>query len=98
MARACRGMRRPCPSWKRLGGNGPSISMPKNVVLLSGGLDSTVVLGLACWRDRADEVIALSMSYGQRHINEIHHAQAIALRAGVRYFRMGIDPAAWKLL
>jgi len=72
--------------------------MPKNVVLLSGGLDSTVVLGLACWRDRADEVIALSMSYGQRHINEIHHAQAIALRAGVRYFRMGIDPAAWKLL
>jgi 7-cyano-7-deazaguanine synthase len=72
--------------------------MPKSVVLLSGGLDSTVALGLACWRDGATEVLAVTLAYGQRHINELTHARAIAAAAGVPCFVMHIDPAPWKLL
>jgi len=72
--------------------------MPKSVVLFSGGLDSTVALALACWRDGVDEVVAVGISYGQRHINELTHGRAIAARAGVPYVGAVVDPSPWKLL
>jgi 7-cyano-7-deazaguanine synthase len=51
------------------------------VVLLSGGLDSMVVAGLATERGHA--VHALSVDYGQRHRRELEAARAIAIRLGV---------------
>ena len=61
----------------------------KAVVLLSGGLDSTTVLGLA----QADgyDVHALSFSYGQRHRFELDRARAIAQQADVRHVVLDLD-------
>lgn len=48
----------------------------KAVVLLSGGLDSTTVLGMAV--KQGFEVYALSFDYGQRHRSELLAAQRVA--------------------
>ena len=62
------------------------------VVLLSGGLDSSTVLGLA--RARGFDCYALSVHYGQRHSAELAAARQIALRLGAREHRvMGVDLA-----
>ena len=50
------------------------------VVLLSGGLDSTVAAALA--RERGFEVHALSFDYGQRHRRELESARAVAKALG----------------
>jgi 7-cyano-7-deazaguanine synthase len=50
------------------------------VVLLSGGLDSTVAAALA--RDRGFELHALSFDYGQRHRRELESARAVAKALG----------------
>jgi 7-cyano-7-deazaguanine synthase len=55
--------------------------MPKAVVLLSGGLDSSTVLALV--QQQGYEVYALSFSYGQRHNVEIEAAKRIANSANV---------------
>lgn len=55
--------------------------MKKAVVLLSGGLDSTIVLYLA--KQQGFEIHALSFHYGQRHSRELESAKKIALNAGV---------------
>jgi|SRR5262245_53319822 len=70
----------------------------RNVVLTSGGIDSTVALALACWRDGVEETMALGVAYGQRHINELSHARSLAARMGVEYVGAHVDPAPWKLL
>jgi len=60
--------------------------MPKAVVLLSGGLDSTTVLAIA----KADgyETYALSFSYGQRHSWELECARKVAADSGVKDHRI----------
>ena len=55
--------------------------MPKAVVLLSGGLDSTTTLAVA--RARGFEVYALSVDYGQRHRVELERADQVARTIGV---------------
>jgi len=58
------------------------ISDPKvAVVLLSGGLDSMVVAGLA--QEQGFAVHALTVDYGQRHQRELSSAQAIARELGI---------------
>ncbi len=57
--------------------------MMKALVLFSGGLDSTTCLALAVERYGADEVLALSVSYGQKHTKEIEAAKAVAAHYGV---------------
>lgn len=49
----------------------------KALVLFSGGVDSTTCLGIAIEKYGADEVLALSISYGQKHTKEIDSAKAV---------------------
>ena len=50
------------------------------VVLVSGGMDSAVVLAIAC--ERGFEVHALSVRYGQRHTSELDAAARVAHALG----------------
>ena len=52
------------------------------VVLLSGGLDSTTTLAYAL--SKGYEVIAFTVSYGQRHSREIESARAVAQYYGLK--------------
>ncbi|MCR4411579.1 MAG: 7-cyano-7-deazaguanine synthase, partial [Thermoguttaceae bacterium] len=54
--------------------------MPRAVVLLSGGLDSTTTLAIA--RAEGFECYALTVRYGQRHAVEIEAACRVAQRLG----------------
>ena len=56
----------------------------KALVLFSGGLDSTTCLALAVQRFGAENVIALSVYYGQKHDREIRAAREIAEYYGVQ--------------
>jgi 7-cyano-7-deazaguanine synthase len=53
------------------------------VVLLSGGIDSTVVATLACHMFGAEKVHALSVIYGQKHKREVEAAQQVASYLGI---------------
>jgi 7-cyano-7-deazaguanine synthase len=55
----------------------------KTVAIFSGGLDSTVLLHELL--HAGDEVLALSIDYGQRHRVELEHARQIALTLGVEW-------------
>lgn len=55
----------------------------KTMVLSSGGVDSTTALGLAIEKYGKENVIALSISYGQKHDKEIKAAKAVAEYYGV---------------
>jgi len=55
--------------------------MPKAVLLLSGGLDSTTLLAVA--RRDGFDVHAMTFRYGQRHATEIDAARRVAARFGV---------------
>lgn len=66
--------------------------MSAAVVLLSGGIDSTVCLFIS--RLIFDDVRALSIEYGQRHYNELAAAEKIATVAdvpwkGIRFDALG---------
>lgn len=50
----------------------------KALVLFSGGVDSTTCLALAVKKYGAENVIALSVHYGQKHDKEIKSAEKIA--------------------
>lgn len=56
----------------------------KALVLFSGGLDSTVCLALAIKNHSANEVTALSVSYGQKHKKELEASNKIAAFYGIR--------------
>lgn len=57
------------------------------LVLLSGGLDSTVCLHQALQRDY-ESVRTLAIDYGQRHMVELNVAGRIASEAGVQHKRL----------
>ncbi|MCD7097432.1 7-cyano-7-deazaguanine synthase QueC [Stenotrophomonas sp. MMGLT7] len=54
--------------------------MKKAVVLLSGGMDSAVVVAMA--REQGFAVHALSVRYGQRHTSELDAAERVARALG----------------
>lgn len=62
-----------------------------SIVLLSGGIDSTVCLGLAA--KKSDDCLALSVNYGQTHRRELHAAAAIAKHYGVEHHEINIESA-----
>ncbi len=53
------------------------------LVLSSGGVDSSTALGLAVSKYGAENVTALSISYGQKHDKEIEAAKKVAAFYGV---------------
>lgn len=57
----------------------------KALVLFSGGVDSTTCLGIAVDKYGAENVIALSVYYGQKHDKEIKAAETIAEYYGVTW-------------
>ena len=56
----------------------------KALVLFSGGVDSSTCLAIAVEKYGADEVLCLSVSYGQKHSKELDAAKAVADYYGVK--------------
>ena len=68
--------------------------MKKAVVLLSGGMDSAVVLAIA--REQGFAVHALSVRYGQRHTSELEAADRVAsLLGAVEHKTVAVDLRAF---
>lgn len=61
----------------------------KALVLFSGGLDSSVCLGLAVKKYGKDNVLALSIYYGQKHKKEMEASEKLANYYGVK--RLTLD-------
>ncbi|MCI5726975.1 MAG: 7-cyano-7-deazaguanine synthase QueC [Clostridium sp.] len=63
----------------------------KVLVLFSGGIDSTTCLALAINKYKKENVIALSISYGQKHTKEIEASNKIADYYGVEHLQMDLE-------
>ena len=68
--------------------------MPKAVVLLSGGLDSTVTLAIAL--KEGMDVTALSFRYGQRHTKELDSAEAVCKHYGIGISVIDMDLSSFR--
>lgn len=64
----------------------------KALVLLSGGIDSSTCLGIAVDKYGSDNVIALSVFYGQRHDKEMQAAKDVAKYYGVKHIELDLKP------
>lgn len=62
----------------------------KALVLFSGGVDSTTCLGMAVNKYGRENVVALSMSYGQKHTKEIEASDKIAEYYGVEHIYLDL--------
>ena len=76
------------------GGAGRRLTVPGAVVILSGGLDSTVCMALAA-RGASQPPLALTFDYGQRHRTEIDRAAAVAGEFGAEHLVVHLDASAW---
>ena len=65
--------------------------MTKVIVLLSGGLDSSTVLGYAVKMHGKENVVALSFDYKQRHRKELESAIALAKYYNVEHKIVNLD-------
>lgn len=63
----------------------------KALVLFSGGVDSTTCLALAIDRYGKENVVALSVSYGQKHTKEVEAANKIAAYYGVEFIKLDLS-------
>ncbi|MBN2788680.1 MAG: 7-cyano-7-deazaguanine synthase QueC [Candidatus Delongbacteria bacterium] len=69
--------------------------MSKAIVLLSGGLDSTTCLAIAC--SKFDEVHTVSFDYGQKHSFELELAEFNSKRFNAKVHKVAkLDPAFFK--
>jgi len=64
--------------------------MKKALVLFSGGVDSTTCLALAVSRYGKENVIALSVSYGQKHTKELEAAALIVNYYQVEHIQLDL--------
>ncbi|ERT62577.1 7-cyano-7-deazaguanine synthase [Megasphaera vaginalis (ex Srinivasan et al. 2021)] len=63
----------------------------KALVLSSGGIDSTTALAMAVAEHGSDNVITLSIYYGQKHRKELTAAASIADYYRVRHLEINLD-------
>ncbi len=63
----------------------------KTMVLFSGGVDSTTCLALAIDKYGKENVIALSIYYGQKHDKEMNAAKAVVEYYGVEHLTMDLS-------
>lgn len=63
----------------------------KALVLSSGGVDSTTCLGLAIERFGRENVIALAITYGQKHTKEVEAAEAVARYYGIELLSLDLS-------
>ena len=63
----------------------------KVMVLSSGGVDSSTCLGMAVKEYGNENVIALSIFYGQKHDKEIRAADAVADYYGVEHIKLDLS-------
>ena len=61
------------------------------LVLSSGGVDSTTCLGIAIEKYGKDNVVSLSITYGQKHKKEIEAADDVANYYGVEHLHMDLE-------
>lgn len=62
----------------------------KALVLFSGGVDSTTCLGMAVDQYGKENVVALSVSYGQKHTKEIEASEKIVEYYGVEHLYLDL--------
>ena len=62
----------------------------KALILFSGGVDSTTCLAMAVDKYGSDNVVALSVGYGQKHSKELEAAERIAAHYGVTLRRLDL--------
>lgn len=62
----------------------------KALVLSSGGVDSTTCLGMAVEKYGKENVVTLSVSYGQKHIKEIEAAKNVSEYYGVEHLYLDL--------
>lgn len=67
------------------------------IVLLSGGLDSTVLATDLVDKLGSDEIESLSIDYGQRHVREISAAEDVAASLGIRHDLIDVSSLSWSL-
>lgn len=70
------------------------MSPGRQVVILSGGLDSTTCMALAT-RDADRPPLALSFDYGQSHNIELERAGKVAAHYDAEHLVVAIDTRAW---
>jgi 7-cyano-7-deazaguanine synthase len=63
-----------------------------NIVVLSGGLDSTVCMSLAV---EEGALLALTFDYGQRHRIEVQRADAVARHYQAEHLVVRLDASRW---
>lgn len=68
----------------------------KTLVVISGGLDSTVLLHYV--KEQGDLPIGLSVLYGQRHRRELRHAQKACERLRVQHLVLDVSSALGDVL
>lgn len=64
----------------------------KKLVLVSGGVDSTTCLGLVVKEFGKENVVALSVAYGQKHDKELRCAKAVADFYQVELIQIDLAP------
>lgn len=67
------------------------MSSEKALVLSSGGVDSTTLLAMACHRYGKENVVALSIYYGQKHKKEMEASDNVAKYYGVEHIKLDLS-------
>ena len=60
------------------------------LVLTSGGVDSTTSLGMAVEKYGKENVVSMSVSYGQKHSKELEASKAVAEYYGVEHIYVNL--------
>ena len=76
-------------------GSGAVGRLPGALVVLSGGLDSTVCMGVAVADAGGAAPLAVTFDYGQRHRVELERAAAVAAHYGSEHLLVPIDLTGW---